>query len=453
MEDHNDNPKRKIRFERVRIAHASSKLHLEQASCSFEPRVEASVSLNSDLFGFDSSKFDLMKVRVTVYSLSGILRSVPREKKKTKRPLLRRRKISKSSENELLVRQQNAPPVTAVVSCMRNVNGSSNSTETLIPSIPFESDLSGIGSTNRFVAVWPAANSSILLESESADQSTFDLIRVMKHEPYRRGTRANHVSYYIPETIDLKISVGYGKNLSYLGIASFVITGDEEGEVIINIPAKKGYVENNVNGRGNSSSCNKSKGSDKLASNCESISCFELDENATLKVGIQVLPQSQYYDSKRKTTEEKEGTDIEFEKLLTGILDGLPDDGDELLFHEGKDNVENIAIIQNVPHELLELKAAKAKAKAKAKFVVPVSNKNNNPALLDTPKVTTGLPRFFCDAMTGAIEVCSATSKTDIKQKDECIPRNINANRHHMLPLSLISSVSESLTTATDYRL
>jgi hypothetical protein len=438
MKEKEDNVKRKERFERVRIAPVTSDLILEKIEDPVNPGVEATVSMSSDLFDFDTSKFDLMQVRITVYSLSGILRTIPKKDRK-KRHSFCGRKSSKSikASANFVDTLRDAPPVTAVVSCMRNVNGSSNSIETFLPSTPFESDETVLGNTSRLMATWPAANSNILLETEPADQSTFTLIRVMKHEPYRRGTRANHISYYIPETIDLRISIGCGKSLCFIGIASFVITGDEEGEVTMNIPAKRVPDDEHPQTKGHSSASSRSKGSDKAApSGYEPTKCYKLDENATLKVGVQVLPQNEYFESRKKTVEEKERQDNDFKKLLTGIFDGLPEDADDQFLFKQED-MENVAIIQNVPPELLE---AKAKAAAKQSNVVQP---------LETAKAESSLPKFFCDAMTGAIEVCSASSKPDVKPAVESVPRNINANSNLMLPLSLVSSVSESLTAST----
>ena len=85
--------------------------------------------------------------------------------------------------------------------------------------------------TVRYNASWSSGPGYEALEEQNGQPSTFQLLRVMKHQAYRAGTKIGQVSGYIHETIELCVFAGRSKELVPLGITSLVITGDEDGEV------------------------------------------------------------------------------------------------------------------------------------------------------------------------------------------------------------------------------
>lgn len=156
------------------------------------------------------------------------------------------------------------------------------------------------------MASWPSETSSILAEEDNSvgpDQSTFSLLHVMMKQAYIPGeTRHGTVqSTYAHESIEFNINLTKGRELIPLGVATLVITGDdEEEEVVINLPAKpvgllghkrKVVVADDKKKRRPATPTRIFKPKVKRAAFASDPDRkFNLDENATLRVAVQVIP-------------------------------------------------------------------------------------------------------------------------------------------------------------------
>ena len=107
------------------------------------------------------------------------------------------------------------------------------------------------------------------------------------------------IENYIHEHVQIGINLCRGKEIMRLGVATLIITGEEEGEVMMHIPAKTcanaGVQERKVSSK--SSSHNSKKGGIKQRKkkpkmHFENDNCFfRLDENSSVFLGVQVNPR------------------------------------------------------------------------------------------------------------------------------------------------------------------
>jgi hypothetical protein len=284
----------------------------------------------------EAASFDLMEIQLTVYGLTGVIAS----KKEARKPNRRRPSVptnlfskrhptqptttqptTASASNSTLeaastsigasqsltshesyeMPADDGVPVTAVVSFQRNAFSSTTSLETFLPSLPLVASSSiRPGSSYRYQASWMRKKTgneahnmsrssswrkgSSASEAESdKDACTFKVIRTMRRESYRPGVSIEDVSNYSYETVDLNVLVGHRQNLVSLGVASLVVTGDEEGENVVKIPVRQSSTKN-VKGRG------KGKGSSASFLPHDPEWRYSLEENATLCVGVRVVP-------------------------------------------------------------------------------------------------------------------------------------------------------------------
>ena len=426
------------RFERVRISPVVSEISdpkNEDVGVEVHSVAEpCDVPVCSE---FESAKFDLMQIKITIYGLSGVMRKHRSDKKVKKSPWKKRMPTGSTASTRHsketvgihasmsdLTTAQDVPPVTAFVSCQRNVSSSGTSIQTFLPSLPMNSPASEFGSTmTRFFASWPAGEPSFHPEEDELDESsTFKMLRVLKRESYRSGMKPGQLPHYVPETIDLKVGVGCGKDIIDLGIASFAISGDEESEFAINVPAKQ--IAPTLSRVGMMSPARRTK---KLPVTCFS-HCpqqeYFLDENATLRIGVQVLPQSAAEETAARLAAERTLEEQTLEKLLSGIID------EEQIV----EIADQVGILQPTiaPNE----NAPPVESRPQAVFrEAPM-----------TPNVATHT--FFCGAMTAFPFACAPSRVTS---REPAVPEKIltvnqeNDPRH--LPLTLLSSVSESITT------
>eukprot|EP00540_Astrosyne_radiata_P007679 CAMPEP_0116860850 /NCGR_PEP_ID=MMETSP0418-20121206/22662_1 /TAXON_ID=1158023 /ORGANISM="Astrosyne radiata, Strain 13vi08-1A" /LENGTH=464 /DNA_ID=CAMNT_0004495339 /DNA_START=84 /DNA_END=1476 /DNA_ORIENTATION=+ len=169
-------------------------------------------------------------------------------------------------------------PVTAVISYRRNISNSCISSH--LPSHRLATPSSKDGCINRYTAQWPASdipqheslrqpehthsslsqfNADLAAQLELQEQirdipqlqqaassggllerSTFTLLRVMMKESYDRGIhgRGAMVPHYVHERIELQINLSKGSESIPLGVATLVVSGEEEGPITMNLPAK-----------------------------------------------------------------------------------------------------------------------------------------------------------------------------------------------------------------------
>jgi hypothetical protein len=216
-----------------------------------------------------------MRIQVTIYSIEGIRRhdlKSPRQGK-TQSLFSKKRNTPKSTSKV---------PTTALISLRGEI------VKTLVPSGPltFHEQRSTKPSI-RGVAFWQDTTSvGEVKSSDEFPQSTFELSRKMKRQCFHRNTRIGQISQYYPERVDLVVGVARGSEILPLGTASIAVSGEEEGENLINISLKSLVV-------------NPEKTNEKLRPKKGSYFdgdtyCYSLDANAILRVGVCVIPQHNY---------------------------------------------------------------------------------------------------------------------------------------------------------------
>ena len=242
---------------------------------------------------------ELMNVRVTIYSLSGIARRTkPMKTKKSKKALSRAASAATSKSNSAAF-----VPTTAVVSLKHGHSDSGFAMQTFLPSTEFRSRGSKTkGGVDQCTAYWRGDDCAALLNTEEVVEgvsSTFEMTRAMKREGFRSDTKVGQVSLYSHQRIDVNVSIGKGTELIPLGVASIVICGEEEGETVSNVPVKSGTQDEL---KGQKRTGPKKKKSRKAFKDDPFV--YDLGENATLRVGIQVNPKQVHL---QETTQKRGG--------------------------------------------------------------------------------------------------------------------------------------------------
>jgi hypothetical protein len=379
----------------------------------------------------DDSDFELMQVAITVYGLSGIVcRQSPKRakmfsKKKegtqiskasTPCPEGHSFDIDKSGDATLTNpegenRENDSVPTTAIVSFRRNAISSGTALETFVPSLPLTKPMSGFGNTARYMASWPVAGE--VSASQGTDPkgfSTFKMTRVMKREKYRPDTKIGQVSGYVHEIIELGVCLGRGKELLNLGSVSFAITGDEDGEIVINVPVKSSILPN-ATAKGKSSKKKRSK----IASfPHDPKRSYLLDDNATLRVGVRVLPQHAIKTAEDRAHQDKKKKERSLEDILKGLFD------------------ENLILEVNDEYSLLDGLVANQNKK--------LETEQNN---AETPQ---GLfPGFFCGALMCSAPASSTKPVSMPKKKvGTAAAASKKTSEAAVVPLALMSTVTES---------
>ena len=281
----------------------------------------------------DENKFELINVTVVIYGLSGLMcEKQPLDLKKNKFSMKRTSSSLASPANtidgksttstselsaveeENFITNPNAP-TTAVVSFRKTVVGSQQTMETFIPSVPLSSASDIHGMTSRYSASWPSEQSTLVRDENAMERSSLKLIRCMKQESYVPGKlRTNAApSNYVHETIELRINLSRGTELVPLGTASVVISGDEEGEIQMTIPAKP-YVYSDskrLSKRPPSKTKEKSRKNKRGYFSADPTRRFYLDDHATVRVGIQAIPQEAI-----EIAEQREKQNAELQEML-----------------------------------------------------------------------------------------------------------------------------------------
>jgi hypothetical protein len=213
------------------------------------------------------------------------------------------------------------------------------------------------------------------------------------------------------ETIDLGICLGRGKELVHLGTVSFAITGDEEGEIVMNVPVKS-LTKPHASAKRKSSKKKRSKISSFPHDSSRS---YLLDDNATLRVGVRVLPQHTIKTAEDNANQQK----IKKERSLEDILKGLFDENLILELDDEYALLDGLVANQNEKLER-ERKAVK------------------------TPQGI--FPGFFCGALMCSAPA-SSTKPVGLPKKgvDKAVATSKKISEAVVLPLTLMSSVSESI--------
>jgi hypothetical protein len=108
----------------------------------------------------------------------------------------------------------------------------------------------------------------------------------MRREGYYSDMNARQALLYSHKRLDVRADIGKGKERIPLGVASIVVCGEEEGEVISNV-AVKAVKQDDQSHRAAFVGPKRKK----IMSFDDDSFIYDLDESTTLRVGLQVIPR------------------------------------------------------------------------------------------------------------------------------------------------------------------
>lgn len=289
-------------------------------------------------------QFEMMDVSVTVLGLSGITSEAVKTKKSTGRggmnggsshgggpPRSRsgsRNTIGASSSSGEYSHSESDIPVTAVASFFKNVTSNKTSIGTHLPSLALGMPTSSFGNTSRYMASWPSPASASSRPTTiggggGIGNASFKFSRVMRRhavdgswdgeDDIAEGAGGGN-GVFAHETMDILVGLARGSDMIPLGVATLVITGEEMGEVQVNLPVKTGSdalasMMNAVNLRKKKGSKkgNKSKMFQALAKGAKNSkkgaffkvapgARYRLDDTAALRLVVKAQPRNGGYD-------------------------------------------------------------------------------------------------------------------------------------------------------------
>eukprot|EP00977_Amphora_coffeiformis_P024668 scaffold16630_cov177-Amphora_coffeaeformis.AAC.1 len=298
---------------------------------------ERSDSIKFPVFNLESldvdphqSRFEMMEIHITLYTLSGIIYT----KKKSSDKRRRRsqgsgiwRKGSRSTKSSTtgsdgitsmgtstqgatlstitescaqpgivgFEMKTSLAPTTAVVSSTRHNAESDRPMETFMPSLPLHRLSRGDREALRYSARWSGDAPSQSVDTEEESCPSFKILRMMNQQQYNPTSKIREVSTYEHEQIELCVFVGRGKELVPIGVVSFVITGDEETETILNLPVKKPAPGSPAYERHFKRSSRKKDLKDYFEDDPNN--AFTIGNNATLRLGVRVFPERSFIEA------------------------------------------------------------------------------------------------------------------------------------------------------------
>ena len=356
----------------------------------------------------DKDKFELMNVKIVIYGLTGLLCENGPEKKQ----IFGGKKEAITSDGRFEPKdtsEKDLGPTTAVVSCQKNGVSNQISFETFLPSVPLQRPTDARLNKVRYAANWPSEQSILKLQQGDGamERSAFEITRCMKHNTFVPGMGAR--SNFCHETLELGINISRGTELIRLGTALLVFNGEEEGEVLMNIPTTPLVL--------NSKKLKKKKNKYGYFSN-DTSRRYCLDENSILKVGVQVIPEEAMRFARekdiKKTKKENEMNDLlEQEKLK----DAIHNIGDGNIDQRGGIQIKSLTGTGGTSNR-----------------VVPITKKSSN----------SFFPDIFCGGMgltTSWVPNCFGRSQTEPEMPAEITTSN---NIDQMGIPNIVSSISES---------
>eukprot|EP00536_Pseudo-nitzschia_multiseries_P003958 jgi/Psemu1/8918/gm1.8918_g len=273
------------------------------------------------------AKFELMNVKIVVYALNGVMcEHVGTPASLTPRGMLKTTKSRAAPITTESSKMKELNSTTAVVSCKKNGTNNQIPFENFLPSLPLGRPSAMSLNKVRYAASWPSEQLSLHQEEGAKQRSSFDISRSMKQSTFAPGVGAG--SNYCHETLEVGINISRGTELIRLGTALMVIDGEEEDEVIMNIPA----IPLPLNGK----KLKKRKSKYGYFSDDPSRRFF-LDNTSVLKIGVQVIPEDAMRFA-RKKEKEKIRQESELNELLEDndfIVDLIQKIGDDNCEHEG----------------------------------------------------------------------------------------------------------------------
>ena len=252
-------------------------------------------------FESTSSQFQMMNITVSVNLLEGLIM----ESKGRFVEHNRNHTISHNSHSS-----QNRLPVTAIVSFLKNVS-SCQTIATHLPSLPIGApSYSERSKEYNFIARWP-----VDFDPDGDALSTLKISRLMRRdfipiEHYAADSNDLKLGF-VAEEIELVISLMQGSEMLTLGKANLVITGEENQEMVVDLPVnnmKSHEKENKEKLRQRSPSPfrrsaspfrrNTTKQATKNSKALKRVSFtgdpkkrYRLSEHAVVRVQVQVIPQ------------------------------------------------------------------------------------------------------------------------------------------------------------------
>jgi len=246
-----------------------------------------------------SSPFEMMNITVSVEVLEGLTMNC---KLNPNQQLGIETGITSVESMENFKKASQPVPVTAIVSYFKNVS-SNQRIATHIPSIPLGTPSISKGNKKHLYLIrWPTD-----FDPMGDALSTFRFSRLMRKRESNYDNMLGHIGIdnnskgFIAEEIKLQIGLMRGKEILTLGVANLVITGDEEDEVIMDIPiiATKDPVKEDplrspspLRRTGSKLFGNSQKTVKKQSFPSDSKRKYKLDENALIRLHVKVVPDS-----------------------------------------------------------------------------------------------------------------------------------------------------------------
>uniref|UniRef100_A0A7S3DM83 Uncharacterized protein n=1 Tax=Entomoneis paludosa TaxID=265537 RepID=A0A7S3DM83_9STRA len=288
------------------------------------------------------------------------------------------------------------------------------------------------------------------------------------------------VSTHVHETVELCIFVGRGQELIPLGICSFVITGDEEDEVIHNAPVRVPSPGTSTFERHFAPTRKQKRKNWKPCFSNNRLQHYGLDGNANIQLGVRVIPQRTLAAAIQRRENEKAMDDIVFNQVLNDLLgngqgeiasDGIDAEkamgkikgtdtsgtglmADGLLVDAHDETREGVE--EDIDYDR-EPSKEKASANPYVRQEQRVHGSDSDDMIVDqSGKATQSAPafssRFFCgvDLFSDNFTVVGESDNETVEKPKLTVltdSESMSADPTALLPLSLVSSVSESVTT------
>ena len=296
-------------------------------------------------------RYELMEIHISLYTLSGISyqpkKSNEKRRKRLEKTAWRRKTkgtmpipndgqkstgastsrggatlstISESCGMPAIGFEMNSDlaPTTAVVSTTRNDPSSNRPMETFSPSLPLLRLGRGDPYKIRYHARWSYDQDSRMTGTGDESSPSFKILRMMNQQQFVPATNIGEVSTYEHEQVDLCVFVGRGREMIPIGVVSFVVTGDEESETILNLPVKKPAVGSVLYER-HFQTKRKKNVKESFASDPDHI--FSLESNATLRIGVRAFPQRNFIEAQVRSAEAQAKEEKIFGSVLQKIID------------------------------------------------------------------------------------------------------------------------------------
>jgi hypothetical protein len=478
---------------------------------------------------YDDRQVEAMEISITIYSLKGLYRRNRSKNKSsllssaTKRSRRKQQNQSTGGGSTKLSSSMDGGatvniPTTAVVSASQYISKSGLAVQTHVPSLeiklhedPNSSTQTSLNSSDNSQEVvseslhrpvrcgaywrddlvedaivmdrnanrdafWKSFDSNANNTTDAATEqnplcsatATIRLSRLMQRETYNSNKgRIQQVSHYVHERIDLQVGVARGKELVPLGIASIAVSGEEEQQVITNVPVKSLFPNmdetvtfycpagTNPSNSGRSfpkftsKSRKMKKSGDKRKDHFRHDPyAYSLAENATLRVGIRVLPQ--------KYREEQQQQQLqELTMVNQGTTKELFRPNGEIYFELEDEN----SLIAQLEYEQREMEfLRKFLASSPRPYESPSSETDKNTSNSESPATATTAtsPFFFCGfnlcpCMAGTA-IDPNTSPTSTQQVAREERKRLELQRHRAMttsPRALQATKSRVVPTAS----